>query len=1606
MSKRISLFAFLLLLVSLILAGGYAFATQDEVEQADKDFKEHSYRPALKGYQEILADPKRSEDARGHAARRIGLCLERLKKWDDALKHLDTTYAQFAGSIWRPRIRALEGAIRVRMPHYYYKKGDVISRQQWIQGATYNYTYYDDVLSGMKALGEARKLYEPFLPKWSPGMTSISDDERKVRADEYSRLCFNMAAALEAHRQQKGGLNGIEPAESVKADLEKHNIGFGFGRDPQVWFKAAQTLCQRYALKDRQALAHYMEAMYCRRLLDSQETPTIKFEDGQYVTRCRVGGTDEEPILIKMPADKDPFLLFKSLIKSFPESPVTDDSIYVLATMQSRYGLHVEALKMVAGFSERFPKSRWRSDVLNLVQEITHPRLNAASVQAFQPGEKIELELESRNIKTLDVTAYEVDLGEIMATRSFVKDSKSRFANLAKLIGAGGSKYLSRRRPAFTGTYSTGDEGKHFSREGKTTLQLPKVGAYLVELSADESTFQTLVVVSNIAIIRKTTDEETVVYVGGAEDGKPITEAKVLVRQRHRAKGLLGWYDKMNYDWKESNAEGVAVRVHASSSGKQINIEAFAQKGEHYALTLEKSTYPKRSGNKTITLYGFTDRPVYRPAQTIQFVGNMRQRIDEDYKNMESEYFDVQISDPKGNKLFTQVLQADDFGVVSGSLTVGEEPPLGVYRVAYRHKGSWVGSHNFRIEEYKKPEFEVTVDGPDKAIRVGDKFNAKVHGEFYFGGGVADAKVSWRIFRERYYPTFNFSEPYSYLYGKRSSKRRPSRRGNRELVAQGNGTTDSAGDLLLEIDSAPWKTKYADQDHRFVIEADLTDLSRRTISGSGQILAPRRGLFAHVKANRGFYRTGEKASFEIRLQKPDGSPSESTGQVIVYQVTATRDGEEINESRRQVAVSAAKTDKKGMGKFDWQTDSPGRFVIRYVTQDRWGEPVVGEQYTWITSPDYKADDFQLNNVEIVSDRTEYRPGDEAFLMINCQFPGSYVMVAIEAERSVLSYQIVKMIGKTAVMTLPIEKNFAPNVFMTATMIHSGRFYVSSQELFVPPTHKLMNVGLSFDKDSYLPGEMATLQVDSRNENGDGIPAQFALRVMDKAITYIAQDDTPDIRKFYYGRRRTYSGGNRWNNITSNSGQFRFSGHLARNRDWKNYRRHGMPSGYNLDLGLAGRVFDERQRSGKKGNWGAAQGLLKEELPQESGEPEAEESSLLLDSDDSFATADKKSDAGRPSVSRAMAPQSKMRQSRKDLKSKKPQGDFENSVGADEPEIRENFSDLAHWHAKLRTGADGKASLKFKFPDSLTTWVATLRGLTKDTKVGVAETEIKTTKNILVRLQAPRFFTERDEIVVSGIVRNDFAEAVKAKVSLTLIGDTLVVDAGLEREVEIAAKSEIRIDWLVKVKKAGEARIMLKALCARESDAMRMTFPVLTYGIDKVVTKTKVLHGGDGVANFPIDIPEDRRVGTTAMELTLAPSLATSLLEALPYLVEYPYGCTEQTMSRFLPAVIVARTLKDMGISLDEIAARRVDLENKGQLNARNLVPVYTKYELDSVVKAGLRRLTSMQNSDGGFGWWKSDTSSMHLTAYVLHGLAEAKNAGYSISDTMIKRAAS
>jgi len=362
-------------------------------------------------------------------------------------------------------------------------------------------------------------------------------------------------------------------------------------------------------------------------------------------------------------------------------------------------------------------------------------------------------------------------------------------------------------------------------------------------------------------------------------------------------------------------------------------------------------------------------------------------------------------------------------------------------------------------------------------------------------------------------------------------------------------------------------------------------------------------------------------------------------------------------------------------------------------------------------------------------------------------------------------------------------------------------------------------------------------------------------------------------------------------------------------------------------------------------------------------------------------------------------------------------------------VRKHFADTVLWAGSVVTDADGTASVPVAMPDQLTTFALHAIAADKDTKVGQSQTDVITTKRIIVRLESGRFFTEGDHSYVTVIAHNYYEDAQKLKVDLT-VGDGLKLrqaklkgkwtdyKSGDAIDVTIPPGGEVRIDFKTTAERPGDVKLLARARGVRESDALELTKPIVPWGAAKIVSRGGKLEARNNAAKaaeaaFDITVPEKIGAGSQSLTVTLNPSIAAVAMESLPYLAAYPYGCTEQTMSRFLPTVVMRKTLQEAGVSLDDVR-KLIDAQiaSDPKLAARwKLIagrmrhnPVYSSEEVEKMIAAGIKRLADFQHGDGGWGWWKEGGSDPYMSAYVSFGLSAARDADVKLPGGMLERA--
>ena len=684
---------------------------------------------------------------------------------------------------------------------------------------------------------------------------------------------------------------------------------------------------------------------------------------------------------------------------------------------------------------------------------------------------------------------------------------------------------------------------------------------------------------------------------------------------------------------------------------------------------------------------------------------------------------------------------------------------------------------------------------------------------------------------------------------------------------------------------------------------------------------------------------------------------------------------------REVESWDIETDDKGQAKFKMVMPQAGQFRIVVKVTDAEEHIAEGGYVLFVRGPEADGRGYRFNDLELITEKREYKPGETATLQINTNKVDSTVLLFVRPMNGLCpAPQLVRINGKSTTFDVKIDRDDMPNIFVEALTIADGKLHSEMREIIVPPEQKVANVEVVPSSDRYKPGEEATVRLKLTDVEGNPFVGNTVLSVYDASLEYIAASSIPEIRTFFWNIRRRH-------NISNLS----------------TLQRNSLPLFLPEELGMQPLAGDDPTMPGGGfgyggggfggGGWGGIQlrgrGMLQKR-----------KSGIMMDS----------------AVPMGMAvPMAAPMAAAAEITASNEAVDSSGTGSPDiEPSIRSNFADTAHWVASVTSDRDGLVEVKFKVPDNLTTWKIKAWTLGDGTRVGSGTSDIISSKDLIIRPQTPRFFTETDLITLSAVVHNYLDTAKQTTVVLETEGGQLQLLGDAQQIVQIPAGGETRIDWNVQVVASGTAKVRMKALTDEESDAAELTVPAKIHGLLKTESFTGVIRNQDDSSTVSINVPAARIEEQSRLEVRYSPTLTGAMVDALPYLIDYPYGCTEQTLNRFLPAAITQQTLKRMGVNLADVQNKRTNLnaqelgdaaERAAQWQRYDRNPVFDEEELDIIVKTGVTDLTNMQLTDGGWGWFSGygEHSTAHLTSLVVHGLTVAQKNNVPVLPDVVQR---
>lgn len=842
-------------------------------------------------------------------------------------------------------------------------------------------------------------------------------------------------------------------------------------------------------------------------------------------------------------------------------------------------------------------------------------------------------------------------------------------------------------------------------------------------------------------------------------------------------------------------------------------------------------------------VYVYTDRPVYRPGNMVNFKGIVRTILDPGYKIPEPTTVSVEVMDPQGNRVYKEDLPTGAWGSFYSSMALADEPALGRYSIVATVNGEQHWS-SFDVAEYRKPEWSVEVKFDKARYVAGDRLEAGLSALYYFGSPVQGASVSYRVYRQRtgflgYEDGVGAGDEQQYYDGQEMYWQ--------EFVTSGTASTDVDGLARLSFDApttVPGGGNYA-----YMVIVDVADSSGKIASGSGRTLVAG-GLFdAEISVDRWVVAPGDAFTATLRTVDAEGKSVGQTLSVSLLKRTWNKKGyTDSMVSTREVTTSA-----RGEAQVDWSAPEPGEYVIAASAVDERGNHVEASAWVW-ASKSGMGMRSERQDLAIAIDRSDYKVGDTARVLISGPAEAESALVTVE-DREIRFARVVPLEEGSASVDLPVEAAYAPNTFVAVTVVSGGIMQAAAAEIVLDDPSAALVVEIQPNKAQYRPGETATFLVTTRNADGDAVQSEVSFALVDEAIYAVRRDTTPDIVKFFHGKR--------YQAVTT---------------------ENSFPATY-------------------------------------------------------YGGADKE--------------------------------------GAPESD-RKDFPDTAAWYPSVVTDANGHAVIEIKLPDSLTTWRATARAHSRATMVGHASAKVNVSLPLSVRLTLPRFYTLGDSGSVAATVHNGLPW--QRTVSVTLRAEGADIAGPDKKYVKVAPFSSTTVEWTVTSGTVGEATFSARIRSWFTTDGVELRVPVQPFGEAGGVTLAGEAGGAAGT-EVELSLPENIVAGSLEAWVDLSPGYLGIVSEALEYLVAYPYGCVEQTMSAFLPDIVAGRVQAEFGTG-----SRR------------------SPEQLGRMVSDGLARLYRQQHSDGGFGWWEHDKSDTWMTSYVLYGYALAKQAGYDVSTASTSRA--
>lgn len=1031
------------------------------------------------------------------------------------------------------------------------------------------------------------------------------------------------------------------------------------------------------------------------------------------------------------------------------------------------------------------------------------------------------------------------------------------------------------------------------------------------------------------------------------------------------------------------------------------------------------------SDPKTITsVHLFTDRSIYRPGQTVYFKGIVLSRNQKEKKGgVQAGYSTtIYLRDANYKDVDTIKVKTNEYGSFNGKFQLPQSGLNGQFSIYTKTDN---GNAGFKVEEYKRPKFYVDYEPIKGTYKVNDKIKVTGIAKAYAGNNIDGANVKYRIVRQ---PRFLYSWMFWRWWQPPAEEME---------IANGEVKTDKDGKFVVEFTAIPDLKieKKFEPVFDYTVYADVTDINGETRSGEKSLSVSYKSLML-VSDIPSSLAADSLKKLDIRTQNMNGEYEPA-----IVKVTITKLQEEKRlirdrywERPDQFIMSKEEYIKnfpydeydneadykswaKGQEVFskadsavengDWKVENgkytPGFYIIEMETKDKTGEIVKDIKY--IELFDEKSN--QLNRPEYLwsgNSKTTVEPGQTATIEWGTAADNLFVVHQLDKTQdrasSAVSYSFIKLNDQKQTFTFPAAEADRGGYGAGWMFIKHNRFYQLNHTISIPWTNKALTVEYATFRDKTLPGSEEKWKLKISGYKNELVAAEMLASMYDASLDQFVPHgwSQPYIWPSYYNGRS-------WNGV-QNFTRIESVQRYINEQEGK-YVNKQYDYLFNEGGGYYGDYYSTR------GNPRMMRMYKSDTAPEMmAGAPGAEDKVLVLGYASTAPVEEKRkkgekdgdgvndqSDAG---------------------KSGQPSGDVK---------IRKNFNETAFFFPDLRTDSTGAIEFSFTMPEALTKWKFMALAHTKDAAFGSSTKEIVTQKELMVQPNAPRFLREGDKM--------EFSAKIVNLTSKELIGtaEFQLFDAETNERIDgrfknvvpnqyftVAAGQSEAVKFPIEVpyqfNKALVWRIVAKA--GNYSDGEENAMPVLTNRM--LVTETMPIPmRGTGTKNFTftklINSGTSETLQHHSLTLEYTSNPAWYAVQALPYLMEYPYECAEQTWNRYY-ANSLATFISNSSPRIKQVfetwkikdtAALMSNLQKNQELKAvlleetpwvlqakneaeqkRNIALLFDMIKMNEQLNSAYDKLKQMQSSNGGFVWFTGGPDDRYITQYIVTGIGHLK----------------